>query len=243
MKIRFFIDSLNRSLLSGHRRLASVVAVLIGGAAIAGSPWLWADDQTSAEVATNDVIASDEGKNLMGNQKSSADKAEKKPEEIDYKKISNREWKKRLTAEQYRVTRAHGTERAFSGEYHNSKKDGIYTCICCGLPLFDSANKFDSGTGWPSYYQPLSPEVIGTSTDNKLLYTRIEVHCARCEAHLGHVFKDAPQTPTGLRYCMNSVALKLEQRDDVELPSANAQDDSSSVVPSTVPESASGASQ
>ena len=118
------------------------------------------------------------------------------------------EWKKLLTPEQYKVLRKQGTERAFTGEYWNNHEKGTYVCAACGLPLFSSETKFESGTGWPSFWQPIDPKAVGTEEDRSFFSVRTEVHCARCGGHLGHVFTDGPR-PTGLRYCMNSVSMKF----------------------------------
>ena len=123
---------------------------------------------------------------------------------------SDEEWRKQLDAQQYSVLRKHSTERAFTSPLNDEKRPGAFVCAGCGTPLFDSATKFESGTGWPSFWQPL-PDGVGTTTDRSFFMTRTEVHCAKCGGHLGHVFPDGP-APTGQRYCMNGAAMKFEEK-------------------------------
>ncbi len=133
-----------------------------------------------------------------------------KPPLIEKISKTEAEWEKTLTPEQFKVLRKHGTERAFTGALHDNHERGVYKCAACGLELFSSETKFESGTGWPSFYAPIAKNNVGTKVDKSFFSTRTEVHCARCGGHLGHVFEDGPK-PTGLRYCMNSAAMKFDQ--------------------------------
>ena len=125
---------------------------------------------------------------------------------------NDQDWRSQLSDEQYKVARCGGTERAFTGKYWNNHDDGVYRCVCCGEPLFDSATKFESGSGWPSFYKPVDPNGVDELADHSHGMTRTEVKCSKCGAHLGHVFPDGPR-PTGLRYCINSASLDFEKKE------------------------------
>jgi len=168
---------------------------------------------TPKVIGIGNSIADDSKAPTTSDEEASQSVSKKSEDKTDYKAISKAEWKKRLTPQQYKVCREHGTERAFSGKYFDSKADGVYLCVCCKKPLFDSTEKFDSKTGWPSFWKPREEAQVGEKTDHLIGYPRTEVHCDKCDAHLGHIFKDAPQTPTGLRYCINSVCLLFLPRD------------------------------
>ena len=146
-----------------------------------------------------------------------AEVASSNVERADRIDLTEAEWRAKLTPEQFHILREQGTERAFTGKYAKHKEKGTYKCAGCGLELFASSTKFESGTGWPSYTQPIAPDAIESDVDNKFGMTRTEVHCARCGGHLGHVFPDGP-APTGLRYCINSASLDFDAAPETQIP-------------------------
>jgi peptide-methionine (R)-S-oxide reductase len=188
---------LEPSIMTTTRR--TVLALGLGGAALAAGKRLWGADTMSTAAPSTDA----QGHPAFWSPSGTA---------ITPKVVrTDEEWQKLLTPEQYRVLRKQGTEQAFTGALWNNHDKGIYRCAGCGLELFDSHTKFESGTGWPSFWQPIKPDRVGTTRDFSLGMVREEVHCARCDGHQGHLFDDGPE-PTGMRYCMNSVSMIFEKR-------------------------------
>ena len=185
--------------------LARIIAMNFLSSSLGGSLLLSASAADSAGGAKKSAEAGKVEVRLLD------DKGELLPKTTVAKVVkTDAEWRKQLTLEQYQIARGKGTERAFCGAFYDHKKPGIYTCICCDLPLFSANSKFDSGTGWPSFFQPIAKENVATIEDRSHGMIRTEILCVRCDAHLGHVFEDGPR-PTGLRYCLNSASLVFKE--------------------------------
>ena len=206
---------------SFNRRSIGLGAAVVGmGIALAGLSLAHADDPAAKPAYGDSAMA-----NVRVMQ---ADGTLAAPQSLPKFTLSDAEWKARLTPEQYRITRKAGTEPAFCGGLLKNHESGMYVCVGCGLPLFESKTKFDSGTGWPSFYQPAVPENVMNKVDSSYGMTRTEINCARCDAHLGHVFDDGPK-PTGLRYCLNSEALRFVA--DADLKSLASVDGNATTQP------------
>lgn len=210
---------MNRAIQSFAKQLASTVSLLIAtGIVIHWNPSATSQDSDAAE-SSGDAPTVESVAVEVKEVETDANKNE--PEEPPYTPKSKLDLQRSLSAIQYKVTQMEETEPAFRNKYWDNKKEGIYRCIVCGQSLFTSEKKYTSGTGWPSFYDPIKKDNIGLKTDFHLFYPRKEVHCSRCSAHLGHVFDDGPKDKTGKRYCMNSAALRFEPKSEKPKRKAN----------------------